>query len=411
MWEESSLPNMAVPTGGREESSLRKPDQGTRVSFRGRGRRGIRGGGGKGQRGWGAMATGTIRRRVVTRSRTAILLKCNAEEAANREMMDFTSELEKANISASLSPPPPAKKQKQTPPGLEDPPGASGESKAECSSRNNGGVTIMDISASSRANAVCGASDDVALSGAGPANNVCGEPRDSSTASPLFSTASVNSNDGSSKYTPILAINPSREESIAFQTPPLQSHTTTNATTTTTITATGEAGCIGAAEGDGCTGMVSSSGKPCKSSSPSPPFAQCSSSSATGTTSRPQPGQPSMQLVCLYVCIGISVNKPRLFVYGHCPFWSCNKGQGFVPCVFGYQGLGDPSLPPLPPHTYPHTHTHTHVHTHTHTRTRHIYICIHIRTHLHTHADSYPGGSTVWHVPTADPRKEEKRHL
>ena len=283
----------SVPEGSKKESSLRRPDLGTRASFRGRGRRGVRGGG-RGQRGRGTMEMGKIHRRVVTRSRTAALLKCKMEEAEDREKMDILSEPEKSNLSSSPSPsPPPAKKQKQKP-RHEEPPSTSRESKTECSGDN--GVTIMDISASSLANTVCGANNGVALSDAGAANGVCSEPRDSSTASALFSSASVNLDNGS-KHTPTLTIGCFCEESVLFETPSPQCHATasTGMCTTTTVA---EAGCTGT--------VVSSSGKPCKSSSPSPPFAQCSSSTTTTiiTTSRPQAQQPSMQLVCLYVCVG-----------------------------------------------------------------------------------------------------------
>ena len=279
----------SVPEGSEKESSLRRPGLGTRASFRGRGRRGVRGGG-RGQRGRGTMETGTIHRRVVTRSRTAALLKCKMEEAEGREKMDFSSEPEIANLPSSLSPPPPAKKQKQRPKHGELP-SASRESKEECSGDN--GVTIMDVSASSPANIVCSANDGVALSDTVAANSVCSKPRDSSAASALFSTDSVNLDSGS-KHTPSLTVRPSCEESVLFETPSLQCHAMASIHCTTTTAA--EAG---------STGVVSSSGKPCKSSSPSPPFAQCSSSTTTtATTSCPQAQQPSMQLVCLYVCVG-----------------------------------------------------------------------------------------------------------
>ena len=278
IWEESALPNMvskeSFPEGREEERNLRRRGLGTRASFRGRGRRIVRGGG-RGQRGRGTMKTTSISGRV-TRSRTAALLKSKMEEAKDKEKMDFSSESEKADLP-SFSPPP-AKKQK---PRHEESPRASRESKSECSENN--GVTVMDISASSPANTVCGVNDGVALSDAGAANIVCGEPRDSSTASALFSTASANNG---SKHTPSLAIRPCEELGLlSFETPSL--HATT------------------AAEA-GCTGVASSSGKPCKSSSPSPPFAQCSSTTPT-TSSQPQAQQPSMQLVCLYVCIGFAL--------------------------------------------------------------------------------------------------------
>ena len=315
VWKETSLPNMvmgpeeSIPGGREKESSLRRAGPGTRASFRGRGRRrGVRGGGGRGQSGRGTMETGTIRRRVVTRSRTAALLECKMEAAEDREKMDFLSESENSNLPSSLSPPPPAKKQKQKP--RHEEPATNIESKAECNGDNE--ETIMDISASSPANVVCGASDGVALSDAGGANSVCPEPRDSSTASALFSSAaSVNLNHGGSKHTPTLTVSrsPSCEEPILSETPSLQSHARASMCTTTATIAI-QAGCTGAPEDAGSPGVESSSGKPCKSSSPSPPFAQCSSSSssssttATTVTSQPQAQQPSMQLVCYnFVCL------------------------------------------------------------------------------------------------------------
>ena len=360
IWEESLLPNMAVVSkesisGGREES---RPDLGTRTSFRRRGRRGVHGGR-RGQRGRGTMATGTICRRIVTRSRTAALLKCKMEE---------TEEPENANLPSSLSPPPPAKKQKQKP-RCEDSPGATCRVSKETDGSGDNRVTIMDISASSPANAVCGVNDGVALNNAGAANSVCREPRDSTTASPLFSTAGVNLDDGGSKHTSTLQISPSScDEQILSETPSsLQSLATVTAgmCTTTATTPVADIGSTGAAEGDICTNVAlssssSSSGKPCKSSSPSPPFSQCSLSVATTSVaaSRPQAQQPSMKLVCcVCLCWGLYGQATVVCLWTSVPFQAATKGKVLFLVSLGYQGWG--VIPPYSLYTLL-TNTHTH---------------------------------------------------
>ena len=278
IWEESCLPNMeSLPEGREKESSLRRrAGVGKRASFRGRGRRGSRG---RGQRDWGTMTTTTTMNVQfsgrVTRSRTAALLKSKMEEAEDKEKPAFSPKPEEDDL-----PPPPAKKQK---PKDEYP-----TTEVACSEGNLNRVAIKDISASP-ANTVCSANDGATLSDPSTANSVCSVARDGSTVDTLFSTA--NASDGSKHSSPTVTIRPPCEESVLFETPSLHA--------TICMCPASEAAAAGSID----TAVTVTSTKLCKSSSSSPPFAQCSS---TTTSTQPQAQHVSIQLVCLYVCVGFA---------------------------------------------------------------------------------------------------------
>ena len=335
MWEESVLPNMV--SDGR---SLKRGGLGTRVSFRGRGNRGVR-------RRRDQKTTTTTTSGRVTRSKTAALLKSKTEEEAeDKETLTFSSE-----SALLLLPPsyPTLKKQK-----VERHNNSSVECDAECSG-DHCGVTIMDISGEPSANTVCGVSGGVTLSDAGAASSVCCPSRDGSTIDALFSTASVNCDIGSkhrTTQTASIARTPREEgESLLFETPSLRA-TVTMCTTTTAAAAVAGAG--------SSTAMTSSSsGKPCKSSSPSPPFAQCSSSTTTGTMVRPPAQRPSMQLVCLSICFGYSLQATRVCVGTASPLTLQQWMRGY--CFFFVVACdlsGVVSSQPTSSHTGIHTHSH-----------------------------------------------------